>query len=204
MLFQDIGKKIKTLAIFSFMVTVILGFIGGILCMQIDDDGHYVLIGLLIMVLGFVVGWVSSMFLYGFGELIDQSVDANQQLMRTNKLLTAIEARLSLENQPNAPVAASPKSKTPDSTTFQKRQSSAQTTPPKRFEELAVDVRAPKVTSEPEKPKIDPNEINPVKIQNNQIVCPFCGALISSSASPNMVGTDTECRFCGCKVHIQE
>ncbi len=68
-MYDNIGGKIKGLAKVGFIVEAIAAVITGIALMALDGD--MILIGLLVMLLGPIVAWVSSWLLYGFGELID-------------------------------------------------------------------------------------------------------------------------------------
>lgn len=69
-MYDNIGGKIKGLAKASFIVAAIAEVITGIALMAADED--LILYGLLVMVVGPIVAWVSSWLLYGFGELIDR------------------------------------------------------------------------------------------------------------------------------------
>ena len=70
-MYDNIGEKIKGLARVMFIVEAIAAVITGIALMGSDED--MILIGLLVMVVGPIVAWVSSWLLYGFGELIDNA-----------------------------------------------------------------------------------------------------------------------------------
>ena len=72
-MYENIGKKIKGLAKAIFVVEAIAAVITGNALMAADDD--LILYGLLVMVVGPIVAWVSSWLLYGFGELIDMASD---------------------------------------------------------------------------------------------------------------------------------
>ena len=72
-MYDNIGGKIKGLAKIVFIVEAIAAAITGIALMASDEDR--ILIGLLVMVVGPLVAWVSSWLLYGFGELIDKTCD---------------------------------------------------------------------------------------------------------------------------------
>ena len=69
-MYDNIGKKIKGLAIGTFVVEAI-GFVVGGLYTAADYDEVYILMALI----GPIVAWVSSWLLYGFGELIDKTSD---------------------------------------------------------------------------------------------------------------------------------
>ena len=72
-MFTEIGKKLKTLAVVSFIVVAVLSFIGGIGLMTLGD--YFVAIGMLAMLLGAFIGLIMAWLLYGFGELIDKTRD---------------------------------------------------------------------------------------------------------------------------------
>ena len=72
-MYDNIGRKIKVLAKASFIVAAIAEVITGIALMAADED--LILYGLLVLVVGPIVAWVSSWLLYGFGELIDKASD---------------------------------------------------------------------------------------------------------------------------------
>jgi len=69
-MYNNIGGKIKGLAKATFVVEAIAAVITGIVFIDSDDD--MIPIGLLLIVVGPIVAWVSSWLLYGFGELIDK------------------------------------------------------------------------------------------------------------------------------------
>lgn len=69
-MYDNIGGKIKGLAKAVFIVEATAAVITGIALVAIDED--LILFGLLTLILGPAVAWVSSWFLYGFGELIDK------------------------------------------------------------------------------------------------------------------------------------
>ena len=62
-MYDNIGGKIKLLAKASFIVAGIASVIAGIAFID-----RY---GLMILILGPIVSWISSLSLYGFGEIID-------------------------------------------------------------------------------------------------------------------------------------
>ena len=68
-MFDNIGDKLKGVAIVSCALGVLASLIGGIAMMV----GGAVLIGILTIVLGALLSWVSCLGLYGFGQLIENS-----------------------------------------------------------------------------------------------------------------------------------
>lgn len=75
-MFDDIGGKIKTLA----MVICAVGAIASIICgLAMFDDSF--LIGLVIIVAGCLGSWTGCFCLYGFGELIEETA-RNREINR--------------------------------------------------------------------------------------------------------------------------
>lgn len=74
-LFDNIGKKLKTIAVIVFAVLSLVGIIGGI--SMINYSGfhymNYLLGGLALLLAGPVVAFAISCSLYGFGQLIENS-----------------------------------------------------------------------------------------------------------------------------------
>ena len=72
-MYDNIGGKIKGLAKATFIVEAIAAVITGIALMA--TDGDLIGYGLLVMLLGPIVAWVSSWLLYAYGELVDKACD---------------------------------------------------------------------------------------------------------------------------------
>lgn len=70
-MFGNIGRKIKTLAQVVTWMGIIGSIVVGISMLSINDD--FIFLGLLIMILGSFLSWVSSFVLYGFGQLVENS-----------------------------------------------------------------------------------------------------------------------------------
>ncbi|MDR1330170.1 MAG: hypothetical protein LBK23_11280 [Oscillospiraceae bacterium] len=78
LMYNNIGAKIKGLAKSIAWIDIISSIIIGIvLIVKGVDDEWYVLIGVGIgvMILGALAAWVSSWFMYGFGELIEKTAE---------------------------------------------------------------------------------------------------------------------------------
>lgn len=79
-MYDNIGAKIKSLATWVFVVEAIASIIGGIFILIDELD---LLIGLLLLLLGPVVAYVSTWLLYGFGQLIENSdIIAQEQMLK--------------------------------------------------------------------------------------------------------------------------
>lgn len=66
-IFGNVGKKIKTLAIVLFVVGIFGSAIVGIM-LQIEED-----YGIAVWIVGTLVSWIASLLTYGQGELIDKA-----------------------------------------------------------------------------------------------------------------------------------
>ncbi len=83
-MFENIGGKImgfaKFLCALGFIASVITGVI--FVVMGIDYDDFFLMMGLIIIVSGCLLSWITSWFMYAFGQLVD---DANKsaKLLKT-------------------------------------------------------------------------------------------------------------------------
>ena len=77
-MFNNIGKKIKTLSKILCWVGVGVFAIFGIVLMAMDED--YIPYAMLSIMVGPVLSWVCSFFMYGFGELIDKTMDIERHM----------------------------------------------------------------------------------------------------------------------------
>ncbi len=68
-MYKGIGGKIKTLAGVITCAGVILSIVAGVLLMTND----LVLVGILVILAGFLVSWASTFILYGFGQMVENS-----------------------------------------------------------------------------------------------------------------------------------
>lgn len=69
--YANIGEKIKGLAMVLCIIEIIASVIYGIAIMSNDAD--MVLYGIIVVILGPVLSWISSWVLYGFGQLVENS-----------------------------------------------------------------------------------------------------------------------------------
>ncbi len=70
-MFDNIGNKIKILAEVICWIGIIGSIILGIVMMEFDES--LIIAGLLVVPIGFLVSWISSFLLYGFGQLIENT-----------------------------------------------------------------------------------------------------------------------------------
>ena len=69
-MFNNISEKIKTIAYIEVILGILASLTYGIILI-LDEDMF--LIGLLVMVVGFLASWASAIFIYGFGQLIENT-----------------------------------------------------------------------------------------------------------------------------------
>jgi len=67
-MFDNIGKKMKTLASLEITLGIVVSIIIGIIVMS-----EVLLLGIVVIIVGSWISWVSSIFMYGFGELIEKT-----------------------------------------------------------------------------------------------------------------------------------
>ncbi len=66
-MYNNVGDKIKGLAVFVCLIGIVLSLIYGFILMDEDKVG----LGLLTIFLGGVGSWLGSLTLYGFGRLVE-------------------------------------------------------------------------------------------------------------------------------------
>lgn len=87
-LFENAGTKIKSWAFGLFIVEAVAAFISGVAVMTSNDEGF--LLGLLVMAVGFLVAFITGLFLSAFGELVESSTE-NKNI--NAKILAKLEAQ---------------------------------------------------------------------------------------------------------------
>lgn len=80
-MFDNIGGKIKGLAAVCTGLGMAASVIGGIIMMTISES--MVLLGFLVIVIGCLGSWISSLCLYGFGEMIDKICKIEEKLQES-------------------------------------------------------------------------------------------------------------------------
>lgn len=89
-MYKNIGLKIKSLAMGIAIFMAILDFLYGIfLIAESQGDIVWVLVGVLVMLIGPVITWISSWMLYGFGELIDKAAAIERNTRKDDTAPTA-------------------------------------------------------------------------------------------------------------------
>lgn len=72
-MFYNIGRKIKTLAKTITGIGITASVIYGIVVVWQSNSPIFIIQGLLTMIVGSLISWLSSMALYGFGQLIENT-----------------------------------------------------------------------------------------------------------------------------------
>lgn len=159
-MFDNIGGKLKTLAI-TLTVLGILGSIigGGIICS--DDD--IVGIGIAVMIVGSLLSWVSSMAIYGFGELIETATLMQSDL---HKILAKVN--------PKAMAPSFEKSEVKQDNDYRAENffvSSDETRAEAPLEAVDDDMTEDEYQAM-QNPKIP---VKPIDAGNGMVICPACG-----------------------------
>ncbi len=84
-MFDNIGEKIKTLAKVLTILGSALSVLYGLVLM-VSDEGVF-FSGIFIMIFGSLLSWVGSFTLYGFGEVINQLEDSNENSRKLYRML---------------------------------------------------------------------------------------------------------------------
>lgn len=95
-MYNNVGAKIKTLAEVLCAMGILASFIIGAIGIQSST-----FFAIVFIILGCFVSWISFMLLYGFGELIDETV-ANRET--NDRILDILESQYCHE-QETQPVA---------------------------------------------------------------------------------------------------
>ena len=83
-LYSNIGSKIKNWAKWVFIVEAISSVIGAICMMASAEDSWMLVVGMIVLVVGPLIAWVSSWLLYGFGEIIVKLTAIERNTRSTN------------------------------------------------------------------------------------------------------------------------
>ncbi len=79
-MFENIGGKIKGLSVAIFLIVAIGSVILGLSMLEVTDG-----VSLILSLIGVLIAWISSWFLYGFGEIIDKLCEIEMNTRRIEK-----------------------------------------------------------------------------------------------------------------------
>lgn len=80
-MFDDIGGKIKGLALVTCIIGIAVSVISGF--GMFASNGSFG--GIIVIIAGSLASWIGSFFTYGFGELIDHTVAIYDEVYSKNK-----------------------------------------------------------------------------------------------------------------------
>ena len=199
-LYADIGKKIKNLAIWSFIVEAIGAVIGGMILM-IDWD---FLLGLLVFLCGPIVAFVMSWCLYAFGEITDKICE----IERNTKFTYNNEARQEYETNQIAMQEALAKAKAEAEEQRQEAAKARQEKVDQIKEKVGQIKEKIEMKTEAEKQRESANnarkkgEILIAKANKfGDVICPCCNTSLYFEG--NAVGI-VKCSKCKCSLKIEK
>ncbi len=95
-MFENVGGKIKSLAVVVFVLTLIASVVIGLISI---DNG-----GILFIIIGSVVSWISALFTYGLGELIESTSENRDTSLQILKELKSINESKEAAKPASTPV----------------------------------------------------------------------------------------------------
>ena len=104
MMFDNIGGKIKTLAVVVCVLGIICFVIIGMVMLGMaaeEEDEALAYMGFGYMIGGSILSWIGSFFLYGFGELIENSAESKESLRRIERSLGKMSKDVSSSSDQN-------------------------------------------------------------------------------------------------------
>ena len=78
-MYDNIGGKIKAVAFVEFGIGFIAAILSGVFLL-----GSMGLLALLVILFGIIGAWISSLMIYGFGEIIDKLCEIAKNTSDTN------------------------------------------------------------------------------------------------------------------------
>ena len=88
LLYAHVGAVLKALAQIFFVLGALSCIVAGIfIIVESKQEEMYGLYGLYLIIFGPIAAWVSSLPLFGFGELIERSVDTNEVINNLDEQL---------------------------------------------------------------------------------------------------------------------
>lgn len=106
-MFENIGRKIKGLTKIICWVGIIASIVAAIAMMSMGEDVLLV-IGIIMLVVGPIMSWVSSFIMYGFGELVDRATSV-EQILSGGQPMSVGSYSTSAGNRPLRPMVDSSK-----------------------------------------------------------------------------------------------
>lgn len=83
-MYRNIGNKIKSLATFISVLGIVIGLItgGGLIFFGMSQEAELlIIIGIPVAIVLPVLSWIGGFFMYGFGELINETSEIKRYLV---------------------------------------------------------------------------------------------------------------------------
>ena len=96
-MFEDVGSKIKTIAKAVFAVGAVISIFSFFVWLGIADEVSWryedtvKTIAWVSLIIGIFSSWIGSIFVYGYGELIERSVETSDEIKELKFILSARE-----------------------------------------------------------------------------------------------------------------
>ena len=91
-MFNDVGKKLMSLAQIIAAIVIALGCVVGLSLLMLTENAF---MGFIIIVLGVLWGWLSGVLLYAFGQLVDDTHTISENTNTAKQHAMKIEGRMS-------------------------------------------------------------------------------------------------------------
>ncbi len=82
-MYGNISEKLKSLAVWCFTGGAIISVIGGAVIL-LNSTGAVRFVGLIVMIAGSLISWISSWFIYALGEIIEKLTDIEYNTRNSN------------------------------------------------------------------------------------------------------------------------
>lgn len=92
--FEDIGAKIKIVSKVLCWVGIIAAVIAAFVMFSLDEEA-----GLLFLIAGPLLSWINSLFVYGFGELIEKTNEIAENTRNSDLKIEKNKAKMSAFQQ---------------------------------------------------------------------------------------------------------
>ena len=75
-MFTNVGSKIKAFAVVLFVILILISIFPAMIAygaFQWQSQGLAIILAIVIIAVGVLAGWISTLFLYGYGQLIEDT-----------------------------------------------------------------------------------------------------------------------------------
>lgn len=106
-MFENIGSKIKGACSVLFWLAVVGDIIGGLVGMDIcihEEEGGFAVLSFFAIPVAIMLEWVFFIFLYGFGELVENSTSIEREVRNIKVNLISIKNQSKSETESKAEI----------------------------------------------------------------------------------------------------